>query len=125
MGLKVTVSLVNNWGDFGGMDQYLAWNSKTHHDEFFSDATIRQSYKEYVAHLLNRTNSRNGRLYKNDPAIFSWELANEPRCIGNNGHDRLNVWTMTTITSWANVMAVYIKSIDANHMVAVGDEGVL
>ena len=126
LGLKVTVSLANNWSDFGGMDQYLAWyrgNSTWYHDEFYSDATIRQIYKDYVAHLLNRTNSRNGRLYKNDPAIFSWELANEPRCIGANGHDRANVWTMTTITAWANVMAGYIKSIDANHMVAVSDEG--
>ena len=125
LGLKVTVALVNNWGDFGGIDQYLAWYGKTYHDEFYSDATLRQAYKDYVAHLLNRTNSRTGRVYKNDPAIFSWELANEPRCIGANGHDRTNVWTMTTITSWANVMAGHIKSIDALHMVAVGDEGFL
>ena len=123
LGLKVTVSFANNWGDFGGMDQYLAWYGKTYHDEFYSDATIRQGYKNYVAHLLNRTNSRNGRIYKNDPAIFSWELANEPRCIGANGHDRSTGWSMTTITSWANVMAGYIKSIDTNHMVSVGDEG--
>ena len=126
LGLKVTVSLTNNWGDFGGMDQYLAWhrgNSNWYHDEFYSDATIRQAYKDYVAHILNRTNSRNGRLYKNDPTIFSWELANEPRCKNGAGHDRLNVWTMTTIRDWANVMAGYIQSIDANHMVAVGDEG--
>ena len=123
LGLKVTVSLVNNWGDFGGMDQYLAWYGKKYHDEFYSDATIRQGYKDYVTHLLNRTNSRTGRIYKNDPTVFSWELANEPRCRNSTGYDRLNVWTMTTITAWANVMAGYIKSIDANHMVAVGDEG--
>jgi hypothetical protein len=126
LGLTVAISLVNNWGDFGGMDQYLAWFGKTYHDEFYTDATIAQAYKDWVAHLLNRTNTISHVVYKDDPAIFAWELANEPRCIGANGHDRATPgggWSTALITSWAGTMSAYIKSIDANHLVAVGDEG--
>jgi mannan endo-1,4-beta-mannosidase len=43
-----------------------------------------QAYKNWISHLLNRENTYNGLLYKNDPTIFGWELANEPRCAGSN-----------------------------------------
>src|SRR5690606_21062703 len=52
-------------------------------------------------------------------------LANEPRTIGAGGYDSQTGWDKTTITQWADEMSAYIKSIDPNHMVAVGDEGFL
>ena len=36
-----------------------------------------QAYKNYIETVLNRVNTYNGRVYKSDPAVFSWELANE------------------------------------------------
>lgn len=36
-----------------------------------------QAYKNYIGAVLNRVNTYNGRVYKDDPAVFSWELANE------------------------------------------------
>ena len=36
-----------------------------------------QAFKFYITTILNRTNTLSGRLYKEDPSVFSWELANE------------------------------------------------
>ena len=30
--------------------------------------------------MVNRRNSINGRMYRDDPTIFAWDLMNEPRC---------------------------------------------
>jgi mannan endo-1,4-beta-mannosidase len=60
--------------------------------------------------------------YKDDPTIFAWELGNELRC-------RVDLVVNPTLcnpdvtTAWADEMAKHIKSIDKNHMVAMGDEG--
>lgn len=53
---------------------------------------------------------------------MAWELANEPRCRGNTGAST-GTCTTQTITSWATEMSAYIKSIDSNHLVGLGDEG--
>ena len=36
-------------------------------------------YKDHIEHYVNRRNTYNGRLYKEDPTIFYWDLINEPR----------------------------------------------
>ncbi len=124
-GIKVLVVLTNNWRHFGGMDQYLAWYGLDKHDQFYTDPKVRQAYKDWVAYFLNRKNSIDGTVYKDDPAVFAWELANEPRARNDNEFDREDGWDITTITRWADEMSAYVKSIDPKHMVAVGDEGFL
>ena len=42
-----------------------------------------QAYKSYVKTILKRTNTYTGLLYSEEPAIFAWELANEPRTSNN------------------------------------------
>ncbi len=123
-GIKVILTLTNNWKEFGGMDQYVTWYGLQYHDQFYTDARVKQAYKNWAAHLINRVNTVTGVAYKDDPAIFSWELANEPRCINAN-KPTSGTCTTATITSWAKEMSDYIKSLDANHMVSVGDEGFL
>jgi len=122
-GLRLVLTLVNNWKEFGGMDQYVAWFQKSYHHDFYTDSQIKQAYKDYVAHLVNRVNSVNGLVYKNDPTIFSWELTNELRCKGSGRFGYTSSCTPTMLVSWVQEMSAYIKSIDSNHMVTVGDEG--
>src|SRR4051812_42357960 len=123
-GLKVVIPFTNNWRDFGGMDQYVSWAGLSHHDDFYSNATIRQWYQDWIAHVLNRVNTITGVAYKDDPTIMTWELANEPRCgNGSNGFPRSASCTTTTITGWADVMSKFIKGIDHHHLTSVGDEG--
>lgn len=137
-GLRLILPLTNNWGAFGGMDQYLLWaqaagESVDSHDDFYTNATVQGWYRDWVEHLLNRTNTVTGVAYKDDPTIMTWELANEPRCIGDGGPAD-GTWgsglfprdagcTADTITPWISEMSSYIKSIDGNHLVATGDEG--
>jgi mannan endo-1,4-beta-mannosidase len=123
LGIKIIVVLTNNWYDFGGMDQYLRWFGRTKHHEFYTAPEVKQAYKNWIQHLALRKNTLNGRLYREDPTIFSWELGNEPRCKGTGAG--APGWDNKTIVNWADEMSRYIHSLDPNHMVSVGDEGFL
>jgi mannan endo-1,4-beta-mannosidase len=123
LGIKIILVLTNNWYDFGGMDQYLRWFGRTKHHEFYTAPEIRQTYKNWILQLTTRKNTQNGRLYREDPTIFAWELANEPRCRGTGG--AAPGWDNGTIVGWADEMSRYIESLAPNQMVSVGDEGFL
>ena len=126
--------LINNWDDYGGMRWYVQkspttdktyeWINDTSddnywkfHDQFYNDTNTMTYYKNYVSMLLNRNNTITGRLYKDDPTIFAWLLANEPRAKSDaDGSQGL-------IINWTKNMTAYIKSIDSNHLVGLGIEG--
>ncbi|CAG8472058.1 116_t:CDS:2, partial [Acaulospora colombiana] len=73
-------------------------------------------YNEDVFEVINRRNTVNGIIYKDDSVIFSWELANEPQDIPKeNGHEYMG--------KWIDSSAGYIKSLDENHLVTSGAEG--
>jgi mannan endo-1,4-beta-mannosidase len=123
--LKIIVVLVNNWRAFGGVDQYLMWYGRNEHQQFFTAPEVKRAYKDWVSHVITRTNGVNGRRYADDPTVFAWELANEPRMKDGNAFDRGSGWSTSTLTDWADEMSRYIKSLDRNHLVSVGDEGFL
>jgi mannan endo-1,4-beta-mannosidase len=123
--LKLIVVLINNWRPFGGIDQYLIWYGRDKHHEFFTAPELKQAYKNWVEHVVTRTNTITGVMYKDDPTVFSWELSNEARCKGGSAFDSNTGWNTNTITAWADEMSTFIKSLDPNHMVSVGDEGFL
>jgi mannan endo-1,4-beta-mannosidase len=121
--LKVMLVLTNNWKDFGGMDQYVVWYGLHEHHQFYTDPQVTKGYKDWVAHLVHRKNSVSGAQYRDDPTIFGWELANEPRCANGGQFDHRSGCTTQMIVHWADEMSAFIKSIDPNHLVSVGDEG--
>jgi mannan endo-1,4-beta-mannosidase len=112
-GLRLILPLVNNWADFGGVDQYNAWYELTSHQDFFIDPRPRQAYKDCVSHVVNRTNTINGLQFKNDDTILAWELGNELRCPSNP----------VAFLNWAREMSAFLKANDPNHLIGVGDEG--
>jgi uncharacterized protein (TIGR03437 family) len=122
-GLKLILPLINNWREFGGIDQYVTWYRLYSHDEFYTDPGTRQAYKNWALHLLSRRNVYSGLLYKDDPTILAWELANEPRCKG--GIEALNPAECrpATLIAWVQEMSIFLKENDSKHLVGVGDEG--
>jgi mannan endo-1,4-beta-mannosidase len=114
-GIRLILPLVNNWDDFGGMAQYLKWLGLESHEDFYRAASARQAYRSWVEHVLLRLNTRTGRQYRDEPAVMAWELANEPRCEIPGGCE--------VLLEWAAEMSQFVKTLDGNHLVALGDEG--
>ncbi|KAH8658283.1 glycoside hydrolase superfamily [Xylariales sp. PMI_506] len=103
--MKLILNFVNNWDDYGGMQAYLNYYGGEHND-WYNTTAIQAQYQKYIAAVISR--------YKSSNAIFAWELANEPRCTG---------CSTDVIYNWAKTTSEYIKSLDPNHMVTLGDEG--
>ncbi|KAH9613668.1 hypothetical protein KSS87_005168 [Heliosperma pusillum] len=120
-GIRLILSLVNDLNVFGGKAQYVKWaqeagvNITSSADPFYEDSTIKGYYKDYVKAIITRKNSMSGVRYFEEPAIFAWELVNEPRCESNS--------SSFILQAWITEMSAYIKSLDQNHMVTVGLEG--
>ena len=113
LGLKLDLSLLDFWQWAGGAQQINAWYGKTdRYTSFYTDPRTKTLYKAWVSHVLNRRNTITGVQYKNEPAIFAWDLMNEPE-----------VSSVELAQSWFREMSRFVKSIDANHLLTTGTEG--
>ncbi|KAJ3303822.1 hypothetical protein HDV03_003494 [Kappamyces sp. JEL0829] len=124
-GIKLMVTLTGNWDDFGGIDFYVQqWGSaKQYHAEFYSNPDVKAQFKRYIAHVLNHVNPHTGLAYKDEPTIMGIELVNEARCIGSNNARLDPKCNSQMITAWADEISTFIKGIDQNHLISIGDEG--
>ncbi|KAF9593107.1 hypothetical protein IFM89_020171 [Coptis chinensis] len=118
--IYLILSLVNNYPDFGGRNQYVQWAKERGQqlkstDDFYTCPTTKGYYKNHIKTILERKNSITGVAYKDDPIIFAWELMNEPRCETDLSGKILQ--------DWIKEMATYVKSIDSNHLLEIGLEG--
>jgi mannan endo-1,4-beta-mannosidase len=113
-GIKLVIPMIINWGPSISLYiQQILGSSATH--DTFSNTAIINAYKKYVSFFVNS--------YKNYPAVFAWELCNEPRCTGDDNRGASSACGTAMLTSWIENLSSYIKSIDSAHMVTVGDEG--
>ena len=138
-GLTAVIYLNNFWEWSGGMMTYLYWtnggryvnmNDPAHpwpefpdmSSEFYGHPAAVRMFDDYVRAVVARRNTVTGRLYRDDPAILSWQLANEPRPGGSEaaGHKHMKAYL-----AWIDGTARLIKSIDPNHMVSTGSEGTM
>ncbi|KAK9742685.1 hypothetical protein RND81_03G190800 [Saponaria officinalis] len=114
-GIKLILSLVNNYKDYGGRQQYVEWANLTAEDDFYTNPTVKYFYKNHVKAVLTRMNTITNIAYKDDPTIMAWELMNEPRCTSDLSGQ--------TLQNWIGEMAWYVKSIDSTHLLEIGLEG--
>ncbi|MDE2164329.1 MAG: mannanase [Alphaproteobacteria bacterium] len=133
--LKAVIYLNNYWEWTGGMVTYLYWTNGGHYidmndpahpwpafadlsAQFYGNTAANALYRNYVDAVVGRRNTVTGIAYRDDPAIMSWQLANEPRPGGSLAHAQFDAFY-----AWIADTARFIKSWDANHLVSTGNEG--
>jgi mannan endo-1,4-beta-mannosidase len=120
-GMRAVMVLNNFWYWSGGMAQYVSWSDGSaipypgdynaymeYTSRFYYCQQCQTLYRNHIQAMIQRVNAYSGLAYRDDPAIFSWELANEPRRYPQE---------------WISGTAAYIKSLDPNHMITTGSEG--
>ena len=135
--MKGVLYLTNFWDWSGGMmaylhyvngGEYLNMNDPAHpwpafpnfNSAFYGNERAVALYHDYVRTLVGRTNTITGMSYAEDPAIMAWQLANEPRPAGD---EATALRVLPAFYAWAGETARLIKSIDPNHLVSSGSEG--
>ncbi|XP_009621242.2 mannan endo-1,4-beta-mannosidase 1 [Nicotiana tomentosiformis] len=119
-GVRLILSFVNNWNDFGGKAQYAQWARNAgaqinSDDDFYTHPMLKSYYKNHIKNVVTRFNTITRVAYKDDPTIMAWELINEPR-------DQAD-YSGKTINAWVQEMASFVKSLDNKHLLEVGMEG--
>ncbi|KAJ3081743.1 hypothetical protein HK102_002162 [Quaeritorhiza haematococci] len=111
-GVRIIIPLLNGNSDptiYGSYAAFTALRNKSA-EAFFTDPELKEDFKHLISFLLNRRNSVNGRIYKDDPAVFCWQIGNEFG--GFFGTPPPAQWTLE--------IAAHIKSVDPNHLVMDG-----
>ena len=135
-GMTAVLVLSNFWEWSGGMQtmlwratgKYIDMGDPAHPWPAFADATAqfyangeaREFYAAHVRRVVTRVNSLTGTAYAQDPAIFSWQLANEPR---PGGSDAAITHQVDAYYDWIDGTAATIRALDPHHLVSLGQEG--
>jgi mannan endo-1,4-beta-mannosidase len=129
--MKAVIFLSNNWEWSGGFLQYLNWNgliadsvlkrrlswdeNRDYVAQFYNCDGCKQQYKKQLSLIIGRVNTITGKKYIDDPAIMSWEIANEPRPMRPAAIEKYKEWISAT--------AAAIRALDKNHLITIGSEG--
>lgn len=130
--MKAILFLNNAWEWSGGYGTYLDWAGagKTpnpaidgyqaymqHVAQFVKNDSAKALAANHVKNIITRTNRYTGKPYSESPAIMTWEIANEPRAFADDSI------TKAAFYDWIIETASLIKSLDPNHLVSTGSEG--
>ena len=123
----------NAWEWSGGYTQYVAWANETpvlvprvdgwfsynaFAGEFVRNERAKQIFYDHLRYIISRTNRYTGIKYIDDPAIFSWQICNEPRAFSSK-----EVNNQEAFAEWLATSAKIIRELDPNHMISTGSEG--
>ena len=128
--MTAVLFLNNAWEWSGGYGAYLEWVgcgpvpdwsdwtiAQDYHCQFVKNDSAKAMAERHVRHIVSRTNTVTGKPYSESPAIMAWELANEPRAFARDSV------TKACFAEWVEAQAKLIKSLDGNHLVTTGSEG--
>lgn len=130
--LKGVFYLTNAWEWSGGYTAYLEWAGYGKavipaidgYDAYVAQVknfalsdSVRAMYCRHIRYIVSRVNCITGKPYTQSPAIMSWQLCNEPRAFSKEGLPQFAQFLLES--------ARIIKSIDKNHLVSTGSEGLV
>ena len=128
--MTAVLFLNNAWEWSGGYGAYLEWAgcgpvpdwsdwtiAQDYHCQFVKNDSAKAMAERHVRYIVSRTNTVTGKPYSESPAIMAWELANEPRAFARDSV------TKACFAEWVEAQAKLIKSLDGNHLVTTGSEG--
>lgn len=128
--MTAVLYLNNSWEWSGGYSMYLQWSGHgkavvpavdgwpafMEYVKLFQQSDSAKSlFANYVKDIVTRTNRYNKIKYVDDPTLMSWQIGNEPRAFSDDNKE--------PFAQWMADVASLIKSLDPNHMVSSGSEG--
>ena len=132
--MQAVLFLNNSWEWSGGYGQYLEWATgekaliplidgywpfMQQMRKFQTSPESQELFYNHLKAIVGRTNSLTSKPYSEDPAIFSWQIGNEPRCFSDDPAIR------DGFIGWLTESARLIKELDPNHLVSTGNEGLM
>lgn len=132
--MQAVLYLNNSWEWSGGYGQYMEWATgekaliplvdgywpfMQQMRKFQTSKESQELFYSHVRKIVGRTNSITGKPYREDPAIFSWQIGNEPRCFSDDPAIREG------FIGWMTEAARIIKELDPNHLLSTGNEGLM
>jgi mannan endo-1,4-beta-mannosidase len=107
-GIRLILTLANQWPDYGGIPGYLAAHGKEPDDlaAFYGEVPLLQAYAAFAEQVVKR--------HAGNPTVMAWELMNEPRC----PHCPEGL-----MRSWLDEMAAFVGSLAPAQLVSTGGEG--
>ena len=133
-GMQTVLYINNSWEWSGGYGQYLEWATgertliplvdgywpfMQQMRKFQVSEPAQELYFNHLRNIVGRTNSITGKPYKDDPAIFAWQLGNEPRCFSSEKE------IQDGFIGWMTKAAAIVKELDTNHLLSTGNEGLM
>ena len=130
--MQAVLYLNNSWEWSGGYGMYLEWAGAgkamiplvdgytpfmRQMAQFSTNEKAQELFFNHLKTIVGRTNTVTGKPYSEDPAIFSWQIGNEPRCFSYDPA------VQDAFVDWLHRAARIIKQNDPNHLVSVGSEG--
>lgn len=128
--MTAVLYLNNSWEWSGGYSMYLQWSGHgkavvpavdgwpaymEYVKQFHQSDSAKALFANYVRNIVTRTNRYNQIKYVDDPTLMSWQIGNEPRAFSDENKE--------PFAQWMADVASLIKSLDPNHMVSSGSEG--
>ena len=128
--MTAVLYLNNSWEWSGGYSVYLQWSGHgkavvpaidgwpaymEYVKQYQQSDSAKALFANHVRYIVTRTNRYTGKKYADDPALMAWQIGNEPRAFSEENK--------APFARWMAEVAAQIKSLDANHMVASGSEG--